>query len=49
MFNKCEKINPTLFKSHHPHNLNKGEEIFTGFCKEKNHPIRLEYFCKDHN
>ena len=49
MCNKCEKIHPALFKSHHPYNLNKGEEIFTGFCKEKNHPIRLEYFCKEHN
>ena len=49
MCNKCEKIHPTLFKSHHPYNLNKEEEIFTGFCKEKNHPNRLEYFCKEHN
>ena len=49
MCNKCQNFHATLFKSHHPHNLNKEEEIFTGFCKEKNHPNRLEYFCKEHN
>ena len=38
-----------LFKSHHPFNLNKEEEIFTGYCKEKNHSNKLEYFCKNHN
>ena len=38
-----------LFKNHHPYKLNKEEEIFTGFCKEKNHPNKLEYFCKEHN
>ena len=24
-------------------------EIFTGICKEKNHPYELKYFCKTHN
>ena len=50
MCNKCQNFHSSpFFKSHHPYNLNKEEEIFTGFCKEKNHPNRLEYYCKDHN
>ena len=48
MCNKCQKVHSSpLFKSHHPYDLNKEEEIFTGFCKEKNHPNRLEYFAKN--
>ena len=49
MCNKCENHHLSLFKNHHSYKLNKEEEIFTGFCKEKNHPNKLEYFCKDHN
>ena len=49
MCNKCDNIHFSLLKKHHPYNINKEEEIFTGFCKEKNHPIKLEYYCKDHN
>ena len=49
MCNKCEKSHSALFKNHNPYNSNKEDEIFTGFCKEKNHPIKLRYFCKNHN
>ena len=49
MCNKCESTHSSLLKNHHPCNLNKDEEIFTGFCQEKNHPIKLEYYCKIHN
>ena len=49
MCNKCENYHLPFFKSHHPYNINKENEIFTGFCKEKNHPNKLEYFCIDHN
>ena len=49
MCNKCEKIHSTLFKNHHPYQLNKDEDIFTGYCQEENHPNKLIYFCKDHN
>ena len=51
MCNKCENLHSTLFKNHHPYNINinKDEEIFTGYCKEKNHPNKLEYYCKNHN
>ena len=48
--NKCENLHLKLFKNHHCFNLDKTiDEIFTGFCKEKNHKEKLEYFCKDHN
>ena len=40
--NKCENFHSPLFKNHHPYNINKDEEIFTGICKEKNHPNKLE-------
>ena len=46
MCNKCTNIHSTFFKNHHPYNLNKEEEIFTGYCEEKNHPNKLEYYCK---
>ena len=50
MCNKCQNFHLSpFFKSHHPYNLNQEGEIFTGFCKEKNHPNKLEYFCKNHN
>ena len=48
MCNKCEKTHSSFLKNHHPYFLNKEEEIFTGFCKEKNHS-ELKYFCKNHN
>ena len=36
--NKCENYHSSLFKNHHHlYNLNKENEIFTGFCKEKGH------------
>ena len=38
-----------LFENHHQNNINKNfQEIFNE-CKEKNHPNKLEYYCKDHN
>ena len=49
MCNKCEKYHAPFFKTHQISKLNKEEEIFTGYCQEKNHPNKLEYFCKDHN
>ena len=49
MCNKCEKYHAPFFKTHQAYKINKEEEIFTGFCQEKNHPNKLEYFCKDHN
>ena len=49
MCNKCENLHSTLHTNHQTYKLNKEEEIFTGFCQEKNHPNKLEYFCKNHN
>ena len=50
MCNKCDNFHSTLFKHHHSYKLDKDvEEIFTGFCKEKNHNDELKYFCKSHN
>ena len=50
MCNKCLNFHSTLFQSHHTYNLDKNmEEIFTGLCKENNHNIKLEYYCKNHN
>ena len=50
MCNKCDNAHSSLLKNHHhPYNLNKDEEIFTGYCKEKNHINKLEYYCKNHN
>ena len=48
--NKCEKFHSGLFENHNTLPLDKEiDEFFTGYCKEKNHPIELSYFCKDHN
>ena len=48
--NKCEKYHSELLKNHHTFPSDKDiNELFTGFCKEKNHPNELHYFCRDHN
>ena len=50
MCNKCEKIHGNLCPHHQIYKLNQNlDEIFNGICKEKNHLIKLEYYCKDHN
>ena len=50
MCNKCDKNHLLLFANHNTYKLNKVEDnIFTGYCKEKNHLNKLEYFCKNHN
>ena len=52
MCNKCEKNHSELFENHHQYNLDKNNNInniFTGYCKEKNHLGKLIYFCKNHN
>ena len=48
--NKCVKIHSELVKNHHTFHIDKDtDELFTGFCQEKNNPNELNYFCKDHN
>jgi len=52
MCNKCENLHSELFQNHHIFKLEKNKDItdiFTGFCKEKNHQTELKYFCKTHN
>ena len=52
MCNKCEKLHSELFQNHNQIKLEKGKDIkdiFTGFCKEKYHKAKLNYFCKKHN
>ena len=51
MCNKCEEYHSHLFKNLHliKLNENKDEDIFIGICKEKNHSMKLEYYCQDHN
>ena len=46
MCNKCENIHSTFFKNHKTYKLKKDDEVFTGFCKEKNHQNKLEFYCK---
>ena len=50
MCNKCINQHNGLFDDHNLVNLDKDiQEIFTGICKEKDHSIKLEYYCKNHN
>ena len=50
MCNKCEIMHSKLLKNHEIIFLkNLNEEIFAGFCKEKGHQMKLEFFCKNHN
>ena len=50
MCNKCEKIHSGLLKHHFVYSLDQNfTNIFTGTCKVKNHSMKLEYFCKNHN
>jgi len=50
--NKCKNYNSELFQNHQIFKLGKYKDItdiFTGFCKEKNHQVELKYFCKTYN
>ena len=52
MCNKCENHHSELFQNHQIFKFEKNKDItniFTGFCKEKNHQVELNYFCKTHN
>ena len=50
MCNKCINHHNGLFDNHYHYNLDKEiKEIFAGYCLEKKHPNKLEYYCKNHN
>ena len=47
--NKCFNYHKGLLKNHHTYNLDNNEEVFIDICQEKNHTIKLEFYCKNHN
>ena len=50
MCNKCDNFHLNLCNEHLVIKSNiELSEIFTGYCKEDNHQMKLDYFCKDHN
>jgi len=47
---KCLTFHSELFENHQIYQLDENlNDIFSGFCKEKGHNNKLEYFCQDHN
>ena len=45
-----KKVHSGLLTNHFVYNIdNNNNDIFTGICNEKNHSMKLEYFCKNHN
>ena len=51
MCNKCDNFHSKFHQKHKSYDLNNINisEIFTGFCKEKGHLSKLNFFCKTHN
>ena len=52
MCKDCDNFHSNLFSEHHLFNLQQKEnieEIFTCLCKEQNHNVELEFYCKTHN
>ena len=50
MCNKCLNNHQGLFENHNQYNLDKNSmEMFLDTCEENNHPLKLEFFCKNHN
>ena len=47
--NKCFNNHQGFFQNHQINNIDNNEEIFLDKCKEKNHPCKLEFYCKSHN
>ena len=46
---KCSNHHKELFFDHQVNNLDNYQDIFIDKCKEKNHPNKLEFYCKIHN
>ena len=49
MCKKCEKFHSELFQNHNVYSLDNIQDIFDEYCQEKNHFIKMEYFCRSHN
>ena len=47
--NKCSNHHQELFNNHYIQNLDNNKKIFIDICEEKNHPIKMEFYCKNHN
>ena len=47
--NKCFNNHQAFFQNHQINNIDNNIEIFIDKCKEKNHPNKLEFYCKNHN
>ena len=47
--NKCYNSHQSFLENHSILNLDNNKEIFIDICKEKNHPNKLEFYCKNHN
>ena len=46
----CSNFHEGLLKNHIICSIDEiNNETFTGLCKEENHNIKLEYYCKNHN
>ena len=46
----CQDIHSGLCIKHHNFKIDKDiNEIYTGFCQERNHFDKLEFYCKSHN
>ena len=51
MCNKCEKQYSERCKNHTKYKIdnNNQKDTFIGYCLEKNHLVKLSYYCKQHN
>ena len=50
MCNKCQNHHSQLFKGHNQYNLDENiMKLIAGICKTKNHNMKLEYYCENHN
>ena len=50
MCNKCSTHHKGLCQNHQQLNLNNDlNNIYIDICKEENHHLKLEYYCKNHN
>jgi len=48
--NKCDIFHSELLKNHHSYKIDKDiPENLSLYCNEKDHPLKLEYFCRNHN
>ena len=47
--NKCTTFHQDLYENHKINTMDNHQEIFIDLCKEKNHPLKLEFYCKNHN